>query len=949
MARKILTLSHFDFQYGPQIILKAPKSTDDEALENIPALMDLYEKGFFIHMFGNFKSANLIFEIPSEYARGTQELLLISFLIDVNSDINLNVTKELLKKFASKLKDIKNVYKAFHKISEDNTEARVKFEEVKSLFKGFYDSFPEESIVIKRKAVKIFVYGLSQAGKTTIINTLQKSVSKSTLPTTNVNISRVVVNDLSILTYDAPGQSKFHDLWMPYLKDQNALVFVLDLADKAKYEHASKVLHKVAEKKELKNLPLLILLNKVDIAEVNVDEVLEELHIDKFENRAFKYYLTSGLTNQGIEEAFDWLSKILSNKKHASPTKDVGLIFSQWDEIDGLRITSVYPEKIFDDPEVIAIRCFSISQFIFGGEKFRKISVILPFTHLNSKAAIYFDYVKEENVRGGILPLSLIIFYNEDIPRAIIDKFNKFVFDKFEFIKDHYSDSIQVKNDLKTLHKKILERLKSFKPTVKALRLAEMRYQSLFKAARDAILIIDRNTGIIVDANKQAESLLNIDIEEIIGLHSSQIQLNNERADFLNQILNQVKLKNHPPIEMKIKNRNESETPVEVNANIVHLGGENLIQSILRDITERKQAERKLKESENKFRHLFEHSPFAIVLLSLEGVIVDCNPATKDLLGYNKDEIVHRDFTELSIVHPDYIEPLLEIIQDVLNNKEAVGMDVQLYRKDHTKIWANIQSSLVKIREEKFIQIIGNDITEKKKAEISLRESEQRFHKAYDRANFYKELFANDMNNILNNIQTSIQLYSLYKDDPNKKEERDEILDIIKEQSINGMQLISNIRKLSYLEESDIAIEKINIYYVLNEAIEKIYSEFPNKTLNLEIDIPNKDLCVLASTVLIDVFENLLIYEIKYNDDPVIEIKIKVRKKIENNENYLRIDFREYGLGIIDADQEKMFQRDNRGMLLRLSLVDEIINSFNGQIWVEKGDFVILLPEANEK
>lgn len=945
---KILVLSHFDFQYGPQVILKAPKSLDDEELENIPALMDLYEKGFFTHMFGKFKSANLIFEIPSKYARGTQELLLISYLIDVNSDINLNVTKELLKKFAAKLKDIKNVYKAFHKTSEEVSSAIKKFEDVKGLFKEFYESFPEKSIIVKRKAVKIFVYGLSQAGKTTIINSLQESVSKSTLPTTNVNISRVVVNDLSILTYDAPGQTKFHDLWMPYLKDQNALVFVLDLADKSKYEEASQVLHKVAERKELKNLPLLILLNKIDIADRNIEKIVESLDIEKFENRPVNYFLTSGLKNEGVEKAFNWLSRKLSNEEQHSLIQDIGLIFSQWDEIDGLKINSVYPEHVFKDPEVIAIRCFSISQFIFGGEKFRKISVILPFTHLNAKAAIYFDNVRDDSIRGGVLPLMLVIFYNENIPRTVIDKFNKFIFSRFEEIKDHFDDSKKVYQDLRDLHKKIIERLKSFKPTVKALRLAEMRYQSLFKAARDAILIIDRNTGLIVDANKQAENLLHIDLEEIIGLHSSQIHLEEKNANFLTQILQQIKLENHPPIEMKIKDHYGKSTSVEVNANLVNLGGENLIQSILRDITERKQAERQLKESEKKFRHLFVHSPFAIVLLNLNGVIVDCNPATEDLLGYKKDELINKDFSDLSIIHPDYMDPLSEKISSVLENKEPAGMDLQLYRKDHQKIWANIQSSLVKIREKTFVQVIGNDITEKKEVEISLRESKQRFHKAYDRANFYKELFANDMNNILNNIQTSIQLYSLYKDDPNKKEERDEILEIIKEQSINGMQLISNIRKLSYLEESEITIERINILEILNEAVDRIYKEFPNKTLNIEIDIPDKEFYVYASTILIDVFENLLIYEIKYNDDPVIEIKIKVRRALEGKEKYLRLDFKEYGLGV-EVDQEKMFQRDNRGMLLRLSLVDEIINSFDGQIWVEKGNFVILLPEAIEK
>ena len=98
-----------------------------------------------------------------------------------------------------------------------------------------------------------------------------------------------------------------------------------------------------------------------------------------------------GITGKNIDTAFYWLVSKLSERIFPSPKSDLGLIFSRWDESKGLKLIAVYPNDAFEDPELIAIRCFSISQFIFGGEKFKRTSIILPFTHLKVKAAICWE------------------------------------------------------------------------------------------------------------------------------------------------------------------------------------------------------------------------------------------------------------------------------------------------------------------------------------------------------------------------------------------------------------------------------------------------------------------------------------------------------------------------------------------------------------------------------
>lgn len=469
---KILILSFFDPKIGPKTFLQAPGIIEEAILEQIPSLMNLYEeKGFFVHIIKKIKSANLLFDIPNPDARGKTDTLLISIII-TEGDINVKLYQELLNGFANELRRIENGYKAFYHGSTKIEYDQEKFNAVQSLFYTFFESFPEESVIEGRRDAKIFVFGLSHAGKTTIIQSLQRNIASKTVPTTNVNISRILVNNLSIITYDAPGQTKLMGLWKNYLKKKHdGLVFVLDLVHRVKYNEAKEVLHKIALLDNLKDLPLLILLNKVDLVkEPNIEQIRKVLRTSELGQRPLKIFLTSGAQSKGVNEAFNWLGQELSNiielpdQILPSTKVDEGIIFSRWDEDIGLEIIGVFPHFAFDDPEVIAIRCFSISQFVFGGEKFKKISFIMPFTHLKAIAAIYFDFVLDESVRGGKLPLSLVVFYKEGTPNEHINHFNDFIFERLEEIKTFFTDKLRVQQEIEEIHKKIKEGVKIPEP-----------------------------------------------------------------------------------------------------------------------------------------------------------------------------------------------------------------------------------------------------------------------------------------------------------------------------------------------------------------------------------------------------------------------------------------------------------------------------------------------------
>ena len=240
---KILVLSHFDQKLGPITFLSLPEGVNKGTLGNIADLINLYQgKAFFIHNVKGLKSANMLFDISRPKSRGGIEMFLISILV-TDGDINTELSKEMLTQFVEEMKNIADISKIFDMAAEDR---QTPLDELNELFTHFYNAIPVEEIVQNRKDAKIFVFGLSKAGKTTIIRQLQNNKNVDTIPTTNVAATRAFLNNISLFVYDTPGQVKFRPLWAPYLKSQDALVFVLDVTDKDNYANARDLLHEVS-------------------------------------------------------------------------------------------------------------------------------------------------------------------------------------------------------------------------------------------------------------------------------------------------------------------------------------------------------------------------------------------------------------------------------------------------------------------------------------------------------------------------------------------------------------------------------------------------------------------------------------------------------------------------------------------------------------------------------
>ncbi|MDD5503662.1 MAG: PAS domain S-box protein, partial [Candidatus Thermoplasmatota archaeon] len=145
------------------------------------------------------------------------------------------------------------------------------------------------------------------------------------------------------------------------------------------------------------------------------------------------------------------------------------------------------------------------------------------------------------------------------------------------------------------------------------------------------------------------------------------------------------------------------------------------------DITEQKKAEESLKDSEEKFRTLYESARDAIVLIDMDGKITDVNPAAHNIYGISREALVGKSFMELDFLKEEELPKLAEMFGRYLNGENVESLETTIRVEDEDRYVEAYPSLLKKGGQASGVQVILRDITDKKKAETAIRESEEKF------------------------------------------------------------------------------------------------------------------------------------------------------------------------------------------------------------------------------
>lgn len=257
-------------------------------------------------------------------------------------------------------------------------------------------------------------------------------------------------------------------------------------------------------------------------------------------------------------------------------------------------------------------------------------------------------------------------------------------------------------------------------------------YRNLFKHANDAILIFEPESEIILDASDRALQMYGRRREDFIGRSLKDMSKNESRgAQELGKLIHDGVYDEFESVHLR-----GDGTPIDlvINASVIDYQGKKAILTINRDVTNRKKMEVALREREEHFRLLVEGvENYAIFMIDPKGYVVSWNAGAGRLKGYSAQEIIGQHFSvfyspeDQARNHPEN-----ELQTAVIEGRyQEEGWRI---RKDGTQFLANVL--ITALRDEsgelKGFSKITHDVTERKLAEIGLRESQERYQLLFD-------------------------------------------------------------------------------------------------------------------------------------------------------------------------------------------------------------------------
>ena len=485
------------------------------------------------------------------------------------------------------------------------------------------------------------------------------------------------------------------------------------------------------------------------------------------------------------------------------------------------------------------------------------------------------------------------------------------------------------------------------------LRASEDRYRILFEQAPDAILLEDMEDRII-DVNPSASKLMGYTRDELLQMTVSDLKSPEGRGKAGSIIRGEYEKHLGSAFEGLSIHKDGHRIPVEIKT--VQISREGLFLSIVRDISERKQTEKTLRESEKRYRLLADNVTDVIWILDISRLQLKyVSPSVERLQGFTSEELVKLPLDE--ILTPQSFKLATEMISKELEI-EAAGkedplrprtFELEEYCKDGSTIWVEVTASLVRDAMDQVIGVLGvsRDISERKLAEKEKKKLEIQLQQAQKMESIGTLAggIAHDFNNILSAV---IGYTELGLNDVEKNSALFHNLQEVLRAARRASDLVRQI--LTFSRQAEQERKPVQVSLITKEALKFLRASLPT-TIEIHQHIQSDSLVMADPTQIHQVLMNLCTnaehamrtsggtLEIKLLDVEITSDFADGHPEL-NPGNYIKLSVSDKGNGIPQHILDRIFdpffttKQKGEGTGMGLAVVHGVIGSIGGAIAV---------------
>ncbi len=470
-----------------------------------------------------------------------------------------------------------------------------------------------------------------------------------------------------------------------------------------------------------------------------------------------------------------------------------------------------------------------------------------------------------------------------------------------------------------------------------ALRRSEKQFRSMFEGHSAVKLLVDPDTGKIIDANSSAADFYGWSVEELRNMRI--LQINTLTPEEVKAEMERARLIGKTQFSFRHRKKDGSIRDVEVFSNPIEFEGKSILYSIVHDVTERKLAEAKVLEIKERFEATIDAAEIGTWEWNVETGEAILNNRWFEIVGYTPEELAPVSIqTWADLAHPDDFKESMAIVEKHFNgDSEHYECECRMKHKDGHWVWILDRGKLLtRTPDGKPLRMLGThtDITERKLA----AEESDRLKIAF-MANMSHEI-RTPMNGILG-------FSELLKDPQLSGEEQEEYIELIHQSGQRMLNLINDLMDISKIDAKEVKLQKtetsVNQLVRDVEAFFKLEANKKGLHLSCTAGLSDEESIIETDSIKLNqVLTNLIQNAFKFTSKGGIDFGYTRKEKC------LEFYVIDSGIGIPAGKKEKIFERfhqadnsltrNHEGAGLGLSISKALVEMMGGKIRVESVD-----------